>query len=66
MFLAVTELTAIQNALNTMASLLQGCVTFKSRTNEKDYISIQKGHGYGYKNIIVRTQVVPIKTIKDK
>eukprot|EP00105_Crassostrea_gigas_P015139 XP_011432046.1 PREDICTED: MAM and LDL-receptor class A domain-containing protein 1 [Crassostrea gigas] len=41
----VTELTAIQNALNTMASLLQGCVTFKSRTNEKDYISIQKGHG---------------------
>lgn len=49
-FLAVTELTAIQNALNTMASLLQGCVTFKSRTNEKDYISIQKGHGYGYKN----------------
>lgn len=44
------ELTAIQNALNTMASLLQGCVTFKSRTNEKDYISIQKGHGYGYKN----------------
>ncbi|XP_078319644.1 meprin A subunit alpha-like isoform X2 [Crassostrea virginica] len=41
----VTELTAIQMALSKMTSLLQDCVTFKPRTNEKDYIVIQKGHG---------------------